>query len=175
MKDGIQAEIHTETNEFITFYNDFASTKGLAPIGIGLLEYGENLVITKAVSEGEILVMHAYLLDRSEGRVRLLYSASLYRKEQMGGTKRSWIGRANRLLHFEDMKTFKAMGFSIYDMGGYAFGTADDSLQRINLFKDGFGGQMVVENDYWPLLMLLAVRLRLLLKSQKPTMIISKN
>jgi len=174
-KDGIHTDIHTQLDEFIIFYNDFALTKGLEPIGLSSLEYGDNLVITKAVSEGEILVMHAYLLDRSEGRVRLLYSASPYRKEEMGGTKRSWIGRANRLLHLEDMKTFKAMGFSVYDMGGYAFGTTDDSLQRINLFKDGFGGQMVVENDYWPLLMLLAIRLRLLLKNQKYTIVISKN
>jgi hypothetical protein len=35
-------------------------------------------------------------------------------------------------------------------MGGYAYETKDEVLQNINKFKDGFGGNLVCEYDYWP-------------------------
>ncbi|RZM20525.1 MAG: hypothetical protein EOO88_35930 [Pedobacter sp.] len=162
-KDGIHTNIHTDLNQFVEFYNGFAQTKGLNQINLAALHNGNNLLVTKAEIDSEVLVMHSYILDPSAKRVRLLHSASLYRNAEMGASKRSLVGRANRLLHFEDMILFKSQGYSIYDMGGYAFKTADQSLQRINLFKDGFGGRLVLESDYWPLTFLFVIRMRSML------------
>ena len=95
--------------------------------------------------------MHAYLLDDTLKRVRLLHSASLFRNEKDNQLK-AITGRANRLLHFNDMCFFKQHGFQIYDMGGYAHGTSDEALKRINQFKDSFGGILIQESDYLPVL-----------------------
>jgi len=54
--------------------------------------------------------------------------------------KRNLIGRANRWLHYQDMRRFKAKGFALYDFGGYAKDSGDVDLQRINQFKEGFRG-----------------------------------
>lgn len=163
-KDGVLTKIHTDLNEFISFYNGFAQTKGLNRINLDAVHNGNNLMVTKAEMDNEILVMHSYILDPSARRVRLLHSASLYRNAETGASKRSLVGRANRLLHFEDMILFKSKGYSVYDMGGYAYETADQSLQRINLFKDGFGGKLVLESDYWPITFLFVIKLRLMMR-----------
>lgn len=164
-KDGISSQIHNGAEEFVVFYNDFAKTKGLNTIDLSKVDYGGNLMITKAVIENDTLVMHSYILDPSLRRVRLLHSASLYRNEETGASKRSLVGRANRLLHLEDMSLFRSQGYKIYDMGGYAYQTTDSNLLRINVFKDGFGGEMVLESDYWPLTFIYLMRLFAFLKA----------
>ncbi|WP_199117978.1 hypothetical protein [Pedobacter sp. ASV28] len=166
-KDGIVTGVELDIYRFVKFYNTFAQTKGLHQLGNHILHYGEHLMMTKATAENEDLVMHAYILDLSDKRVRLLYSASQYRNEVSGASKRALVGRANRLLHAEDMLLFKAQGFATYDMGGYAFGTKEVDLHRINVFKDGFGGELILENDYWPRTLLLALGLLALMKRAK--------
>ena len=41
------------------------------------------------------------------------------------------------------MLCFKSRGFECYDLGGYAHATEDPELERINAFKDCFGGELV--------------------------------
>jgi lipid II:glycine glycyltransferase (peptidoglycan interpeptide bridge formation enzyme) len=55
------------------------------------------------------------------------------------------IGRANRLLHWDDICFFKNNGFLIYDMGGYSMDKDNEELQAINKFKEGFGGEIIKE------------------------------
>jgi len=156
VKDGVSTHINGSTADFIKFYNAFAKTKGLSLISeSGLAKYRSDLFITYAVSQEQVVVMHAYVTDRSSGRTRLLYSASLFRNEQEASVK-AVIGRANRLLHAADISFFKTDGFIIYDLGGYAPNTTDAALININQFKDSFGGILVKETDYQPLLAVAA-------------------
>jgi lipid II:glycine glycyltransferase (peptidoglycan interpeptide bridge formation enzyme) len=156
IKDGISTHINGNPGDFIKFYNAFAKTKGLGLIHeSGLAKYQSDLLITYAVSNAQVVVMHAYVTDRSAGRARLLYSASLFRNEQDASVK-AVIGRANRLLHAADISFFKTDGFIVYDLGGYAPNTTDDALININQFKDSFGGTLVKETDYQPLLAVAA-------------------
>jgi hypothetical protein len=156
IKDGISTHTDGKTDDFIQFYNAFAKTKGLSSIHeSGLAKYRSDLLITYAVSDAQVVVMHAYVTDRNAGRTRLLYSASLFRNEQDASLK-AVIGRANRLLHAADMSFFKTDGFMVYDLGGYTPGTTDAALININQFKDSFGGTLVKETDYQPLLAVAA-------------------
>lgn len=89
-------------------------------------------------ADGRVLVWHAYYRDRCHARLK--YSVSLRRETAplLGAA----IGRANRFLHWEDMKRFKAAGMQKYDLGGWYFGEDDQKLLRINKFKEGFGGEI---------------------------------
>lgn len=150
LKDGVETSVETNLPYFIKFYNLFAGSKQLPRLNSSFYKYKSNIVITKATYKDEDVVMHAYLIDDELKRVRLLYSASLFRTEK-ATQSRAVIGRANRLLHYKDMCLFKDEGYKTYDLGGYAVGTTDDALLKINQFKDSFGGTLVQESDYLPI------------------------
>jgi len=59
------------------------------------------------------------------------------------------VGRANRFLHYEDIRYFKEHGYETYDLGGYAKDTQDPKLQGINVFKESFGGTIVEQYNYY--------------------------
>lgn len=149
LKDGVTTSVETNLAYFIEFYNLFAPTKRLAKLNSTIYKYGSRIIITKATYNEEDIVMHAYLVDDGLKRVRLLHSASLFRIEKDTRVK-AVAGRANRLLHFNDMCLFKQQGYQTYDLGGYAIGTKDEVLLKINQFKDSFGGKLVQESDYLP-------------------------
>jgi len=149
LSDEIEIGVESDIENFISYYNQFATTKSLAPLSSHFKSYHNNLLVTKATYNGSVLVMHAYLIDKLKQRTRLLYSASHYRLE-IDTKIKAIVGRANRLLHYQDICLFKDLGIEEYDLGGYALGTEDQSLIRINQFKDGFGGQLVQEYDYSP-------------------------
>jgi len=149
LKDEVTTGIENDLDQFISYYNEFAATKGLPVLSAHFKNYKSDLLITKACYNSNTLVMHAYLFDESKQRTRLLYSASLFRLETDTQVK-AIVGRANRLLHFKDICLFKEMGIEEYDLGGYALGTDDQDLMRINQFKDGFGGNLIQEYDYMP-------------------------
>lgn len=149
LKDGVTTSIETNLAYFISFYNLFANSKQLPKLNSTFYKYRSNVVITKATYKDEDIVMHAYLVDDTLKRVRLLHSASLFRIEK-DTQSRAVTGRANRLLHFKDMCHFKENGYQTYDLGGYAPGTIDEALLKINQFKDSFGGALVQECDFLP-------------------------
>jgi hypothetical protein len=101
------------------------------------------LFISRAfAADGAPLVWHVHLL--SNQRARLLYSLSLFRDNE-DTAWRGMVGRANRLLHWNDLQAFQARGACIYDFGGYYRGTEDSAKLRINKFKSEFGGVLRVE------------------------------
>jgi hypothetical protein len=104
-------------------------------------------MVTRVMRGGNVLVMHAYVVDEALGRANLVYSASQFRGKDEKETRRLY-SRANRWLHFEDLRLFKRRGFGCYDFGGYAKGTTDPSLEAVNEFKDSFGGRVVEESNY---------------------------
>ena len=57
---------------------------------------------------------------------------------------RNLIGRANRLLHWNEIIFFKNASCKVYDFGGLS-NSADTKLVHIDEFKKGFGGKIVVE------------------------------
>lgn len=128
-----------ELDVFSEFYDQFAATKGLAPINRQWLRAAAgagSFCLTHAAQAGDIRVWHAYVV--SSGRARLIYSASLFR----GATPalQAAIGRINAWLHWQDMLEFKRRGYHVYDFGGLFSDESSRDAAGINRFKQQFGG-----------------------------------
>lgn len=147
-RDGTVCQAEEDFDRFFAFHNEFARSKRLPFSSDYILLYKDHLAITKSLLGEEILCMHSYLTDSDIGRATLLTSSSLFRLHN-NTQKRNLIGRANRNLHYRDMLMFKELGYTTYDLGGYALDTADADLQSINKFKDDFGGQLLRESNYF--------------------------
>ena len=146
-RDGLEFSIVKDHEIFISYYNDFARNLNLNLIKS--LEFNGNILITSVKKNDNILAMHAYILDKHCNRVRLFATASSRFNFDDNKEKRL-VGRANRFLHYRDMLFFKNLNFTIYDFGGYAMNTTNKSLQGINKFKIGFGGEIFEEYCYTP-------------------------
>lgn len=129
--------------EYIEYYNKFAASKKMHPIDEQRVRAltGKNMyAITKCFDdEDNILVEHAYYLDKKGKRTMLATSASLFRENE-NPEYRNLIGRANRMLHYKDLLAFKELGYEVYDYGG--IGDYNDELKAIAEFKLGFGGDV---------------------------------
>ena len=149
--------------EFHAFYDRFAQAKKLAPANwmrLGSMQASGRLLLSRVKdTEGNALVWHCYLRDRS--RARLLHSASVYRLNH-SKEREKLVSRANRHLHWRDMLALRELGVATYDFGGWYAGREDKAMLRINSFKEGFGGRVVdLHNTYHGVTMKgrLAVRL----------------
>ena len=162
-RDGVKFEIHEDIDIFIEYYNKFATSKGLGQLKKEeLIKLNQNFSITKAINEdNDIYVMHSYICDKELKKVRLFHSASFYESDDK--KIRNLVGMANRFLHFEDMKYFKANGYKEYDFGGYAYNTQDKHLQNINDFKAAFDGVLVEQSDYYSYPLYIALKIKKLL------------
>jgi hypothetical protein len=143
--EGVIITDNYNIDQIITFYNNFAKSKELNLLDEKNIRNSPYNLFTIAKINDEILVCHLCLLDKSKGRVRILKSGSNITSE------RALIGRANRFLHYWEMIHFKNLGFSEYDLGGYAFNTKNSCLKGINFFKDSFGGKLILEYHYYPI------------------------
>jgi hypothetical protein len=135
-----------DIEEFGRFYNNFALKKEILLCNTTKLSAlkGNNELVISIIegSNNTKLCSHAYAVDKK--RARELYSVSSFREFQ-NSFDRNAVSRANRYLHWMDMLSFKEKGFSIYDFGGLSIDDGNEVLQRINLFKKGFGGKEVTE------------------------------
>ncbi len=129
---------------FCDYYDHFARQKAQALIDrswLKLLMDAEALRLSRIRNaEGDNLVWHSY--HWANRRATLLNSASLFR-ESDDAARRQLIGRANRLLHWQDMLSFKAAGAERYDLGGWYDGSTNEQRLKINHFKEEFGGEVV--------------------------------
>lgn len=135
-----------ELDAFSDFYDQFAQTKGLAPMNRQWLRaavQANRLYLTCAAQADEVRVWHAYVV--AQGRARLIYSASLFR--QADSVLQATIGRINAWLHWEDMREFKRRGYPVYDFGGLFSDESSTVAQGINRFKLQFGGVRVRNFD----------------------------
>ncbi len=100
-----------------------------------LLAYAmqDALFITIAGDAQRDYVYHSYVVDGRHARAQ--YSCSLFR--EAGQELRSYIGRANKYLHWCDLQLFKNQGYAVYDWGGISSWTAPNGIDR---FKVAFGG-----------------------------------
>ena len=145
-KEGVETKI-ASLDEFLPFFNDFAPIKHLKKLTSNNLKaYSESLVITKAFLDDVVFAMHAYVMDREEGRARLLYSATVNRNTST--IDLNLVGRANRLLHWNDMLMFKELGLSIYDCGEVVGDIEAKETQEIDVFTMPYGGVFVEEPHY---------------------------
>ncbi|MGB0578171.1 MAG: GNAT family N-acetyltransferase [Limisphaerales bacterium] len=147
-KEKLDFGVITDKAVFEKFYNEFAAAKDLGQMDEMFLNaYWPHMKVTSMGRDGEPFVMHAYVVDEKLGRLNLSHSASGFRGMYDKELRRLY-GRANRLLHFEDMKWACREGYRCYDFGGYALETKDKSLAAVNEFKDSFGGELVEESSF---------------------------
>jgi Acetyltransferase (GNAT) domain len=132
-----------QVDEFADFYDRFAAAESVSPAfrpRLHALARRDNLVLSSAAGDdGEVLVRHAYVAAR--GRAYMLYSGSLLAQAADSGT-RNLIGRANRYLHWHDIRLFKERGFHYYDFGGLDVEERSPKTAGIARFKRGFGGEV---------------------------------
>ncbi len=149
-KDSIRCEVWdgiepSFLSRFRSAYDVLARQKKTLPMlpwrYVQMLAGAKNFDLSCASSDldGE-LVFHAHVLGRNI--VRQLYSVSFFRDNS--STVSRMVGRANRLLHWENMIRFKNIGYHTYDFGGWYDGKVDVEMLRINAFKESFGGRRAV-------------------------------
>jgi lipid II:glycine glycyltransferase (peptidoglycan interpeptide bridge formation enzyme) len=150
-RDGIVYEFSNDGNpeavrRFADHFDLCASLKRLAAVSRQRLRIlaSQRVLDLSFVRDaaGEILAASSYLLTPT--RVRGLYAGASYRATA-DHTRRALIGRANRLLYWQDMLRFKRAGVRLFDFGGYYAGTDDAEKLRINEFKLEFGGKILHE------------------------------
>lgn len=145
-KDGLRMEFTAEPErrlgEFAAFFDAFAKQKGHRPCDRAWLRAACNagqLALSAAYRGEEALVWHAHVL--CAGTAGLQYTASHFRGQD--NEFRALVGRANRWLHWQDMRKFKSMGFERYDWGGLFPDESTPERAGINRFKRDFGGEEV--------------------------------
>ncbi|WP_010094018.1 peptidoglycan bridge formation glycyltransferase FemA/FemB family protein [Ornithinibacillus scapharcae] len=140
-----------EIRKFLAFFDRFAKYKNLPKGNFGRLKGlsdQDSLIISYVTDEsGNVLCYHAYV--KADTYCSLLYSASArFDNKQI----RNLIGRANRYLHWQDMKSFRKLGIKWFDFGGLFVHTDASDEDSINRFKMEFGGQVVdVDKRIYPL------------------------
>ena len=94
--EGITVSHQGDMDVFVHFFNDFASKKKTDMISRRRIEeMGENLKLSFALCNGQILAAHSYLVDKENSIVRHHHSATKRLDENYD---RNLIGRANKYL-----------------------------------------------------------------------------
>jgi hypothetical protein len=147
--EGITCMFNPGLDEFIAFFNEFAAIKNTRNVGklnrALLEEIGDQIVLCFAMYNGQPLAAHSYLVDKNIGIVRHQHSATKRFDENFD---RNLIGRANKYLTVKNILHFKQQGLQVFDFGGYAANTTDESLLGINKYKLLFGGTVVESVNY---------------------------
>jgi len=139
-KEGIDYRFQNDIDGFVRFYNAFAHERNIPPTSRQrMIEMGENLKLSFALLNGQIVSAHSYITDKEVGTVRFYQSASSRFDRSYDPSR---IGRANKLLQYKDMLNFKEQGYKVYDFGGYSEKTRDKGLIGINHYKLSFGGKI---------------------------------
>ena len=148
-KDNFEVLFITEPKQediedFVSFYNSFAKTKKIPLCNKNKLEALNKrrmINITSVFSEHGIkLVSHATIM--SEGRAISLYAGSArFNCQDISG---QLFSRADRYLHWCEIKLFKKMNLHTFDFMGLSIDPEDINLQNLNAFKRGFGGEELI-------------------------------
>lgn len=143
-----QIEYHPfpdQVEQFQSFFNQYMQHRGLVAPSKEFIQHlsAHNSFAMSWVKhlDYNILAYHTYVLGLK--RARLLNSVTFQPEENK--KIRTLVGRANRLLHWQDMLTFQEHDIECYDFGGVALNTESPELLGINEFKRSFGGDLVTE------------------------------
>jgi hypothetical protein len=143
-KDGLRlafsAAPQDHLEEFAAFFDAFARQKGHRPCDRPWLQAAcaaNQLILSAALRGDAALVWHAHVFWGTTAGLQ--YTASHFRGQD--NDLRALVGRANRWLHWKDMRNLKAMGFERYDWGGMFEDESTPEREGINRFKRDFGGE----------------------------------
>lgn len=140
----LSTENRVSIDNFCDYYDEFAKSKTLPPIFrprlYALAECNILTLTSMSTPDGSVLVQHAHIVTHE--RAMLLYSASMFR-ESSDSMSRALVARANRLLHWCDMRTAREKGVLLYDMCGVDITNKTEETTNIAKFKLGFGGVTV--------------------------------
>ncbi len=144
-KDGVtsrheQSPSAATIAEFKSFFAEFAAHKALQQLDMNWLSAAAaagRLFLGSARCEGKTLVWHSHVVAGSV--VRLLHSCSL--RHDSDSRWKQLVGRANRLLHWHDLREFRRLGLRAHDWGGLFSDESDLAKKKINDFKREFGGE----------------------------------
>ena len=138
------AILHNMSKIYSAMYMEKEQEEHTLPVDL-MLAYARagGLYVSVASIDGDPVVYHSYVTDGSS--IRSLHSCSEFRS---AGDMRNRIGRANKYLHYQDMRRFRSLGMTRYDWGGvFSF----DEPNGIDEFKLSFGGaeRVVYYNIIW--------------------------
>jgi lipid II:glycine glycyltransferase (peptidoglycan interpeptide bridge formation enzyme) len=123
-------------NHFCDEYDKFAKRKNISLSNKKKIKrLFKNILISNAVINNEVVVWHLYIYDQD--RIRLLYSCTIDTNDK---SMYNSISKANKLLHFEDIKFAKNKGHIIYDFGG--LNLEDNEVAGIDQFKLAFSKEI---------------------------------
>jgi hypothetical protein len=131
-----------EVQEFVHFYNRFASAKGIAHVDPSYLERiasSGRLWLSSVASGDEILARHSCIA--TDATVRSLFAGAIFRSADP--SRQRAISFAHRQLHWMDLVGYKAAGFKLYDWGGIFPDEGQPGAKGVNDFKREFGGKPV--------------------------------
>ena len=148
-KENISFEVYksidlVDNNEvlkdFERQYNELYKSKNMN-VRLSMTEikaYIDNnaFILTAAKFNDVSLCYHAYVCDKKS--TRLLYSCSTFRNNDQ--EMKNLIARANKFLHWQDIKMFKNEGLINYDFGGIS---SFENPNGIDKFKMAFGGESI--------------------------------
>jgi lipid II:glycine glycyltransferase (peptidoglycan interpeptide bridge formation enzyme) len=148
-EEGVVIETNNNIDEFVNFFNEFAAKKGTFQTSKErILEKKDHLIISFAKYQNNIIAAQSYLIDRETKIVRHYQTAN---KRFDNDLNKNFVGQANKYLLVYNLLKFKDEGFKIFDFGGYAANTTNESLLGINNYKLKFGGQVKECKDYYSL------------------------
>lgn len=139
-RNGVKIKINQKYNEFYELYRSFRRTKN----GLGRIDdlstirkYGTLFIAEK---DDELLVAHVYLEDKG----MMVYWLTASNRPNVDKERKTLIGNASRLLHWEAIKYAKAKGLTEFDIGNIS---ADGSSSQ-DRFKKSFGGEESIRYRY---------------------------
>ena len=145
VKDGISVEINKDYDKFIELNRSFRKKKHIGEQNIKKDYYEKNGVLFLAFHNKELLSGQFYVRD--DKNIRWLIGAS--RRLEADNEKATMIGNANRFLVWSAINYAKSNNISEFDLGGYYTGKEDNpELERINKFKQSFGGVLAKRYNY---------------------------
>ncbi len=143
-KDGVIIRVNEGYDEFYKINSEFREAKGLSKYNIDIDFMKKNGILFVSEYEGNILGGTFYIKDEENMR-GLVNSTRRLESESMNKI----VGNANRLMFWEAICYAKDCGMSTFDLGGYYTGKEPDpQKERINKFKDTFGGEIVTHYTY---------------------------
>jgi len=142
-KSGVKIKLNQNYEDFYEINLSFRENKGL-PANTEDVEFLKNNgTLFVEEFDGEIIGGHFYLEDEKNIRSLIAGSKRLEVSEEVA----SMIGNANRLVIWKAIQYAKEKGIEEFDMGGYSL-TRDEQKDRINMFKESFGGKIATHYVY---------------------------
>lgn len=158
IRENFFFEKEESISNFVKYYNDFASEKGIPTITESDITcYADHIEIYKSGKDGKIMTMHANIIDEDNNTATLLYSASIRLSD---GVDRKDIGFSNRFLHYKEFILFKQNNLRQYDFNGISIDPDDKERYAISQFKASFGGEQkeVTWLYSWPFIIINKIK-----------------